>query len=310
MTCCSRFITAICHPELPRVQFLTEKSMKNHKLDKQLKLKLDELQRILKEYKKVAVAYSGGVDSSFLAFFANKVLGNENVLLLMANNAMVPQSEIRRARKNAKTMGWHIRVFKVNLFRTSFVKNTPDRCYQCKFHSFTELQYITRRDGYKILLDGSNADDATEYRPGFKALAELGIPSPLMDVGLTKTEIRTLSRHFDLPAADKESSTCLATRIPYYTQIEKAKLMAIEKSEVVLRKLGFKNVRVRHHGDVARIEVHPKQVNELMECRKTIVEKLRKIGFIYITVDLTGYRSGAMDESLKENRDENRTTTD
>ncbi len=280
--------------------------MKNHNLDKALQLKLDKLQRILKEYGKVAVAYSGGVDSTFLAFIANKELGNENVLVLMANTSLVPQSEIRLARKNAKAMGWHIRVFKVNLFRTSFVENMPDRCYHCKFHSLSELQYITGRDGYKILLDGSNVDDTREYRPGFIALAKLEIPSPLIEAGLTKAEIRTLSRHFDLHTADMESSTCLATRIPYYTEIDLIKLKAVEKSEAVLRKLGFNNFRVRNHGDIARIEVQPEQMNKVMECRETIIDKFHEIGFLYVAVDLAGYRSGAMDEILilKENGDE------
>jgi uncharacterized protein len=275
-------------------------------LDKALATKLDALYRILKTHGKVAVAYSGGVDSTFLAFIANKELGNENVLVLMANTSLVPQSEIRLARKNAKAMGWHIRVFKVNLFRTPFVENMPDRCYHCKFNFMSELQYKAGRDGFMILLDGSNADDTKEYRPGFKALAKLEIPSPLMDAGLTKAEIRTLSRHFDLPTADMVSSTCLATRIPYYTEIDTAKIKAIEKSEAVLRKLGFDNFRVRNHGDIARIEIQLEQMNKAMEYRETIVDKFREIGFLYVTVDLAGYRSGAMDEILilKENGDE------
>ncbi|MCD6218099.1 ATP-dependent sacrificial sulfur transferase LarE [bacterium] len=278
--------------------------MSCNNLDKALETKLDALCRIIKTHFKVAVAYSGGVDSAFLAFIVNRELGQENAIALMADTSLVPQFEIDIAIKTAETMGLNFKDVKVNPFAKEFVENPPDRCYHCKKIIFTELINAASQVGFDILADGSNADDTKEYRPGFKALAELEIPSPLMQVGLTKAEIRTLSRHFDLPTADIVSSTCLATRIPYYTEIDTAKLKAVEKSEAVLRELGFENFRVRYHGDIARIEVQPEQMDKIMEYRETIIIEFKKIGFIYVTVDLVGYRSGSMDEALKENGDE------
>lgn len=278
--------------------------MESDNLNKALESKLDALCRIVKTHFKVAVAYSGGVDSTFLAFIVNRELGKENAIALMADTSLVPQFEIDIAIKTAESMGLNFKTVTVNPFVKEFVKNPPDRCYHCKKIIFTELFKAASQMGFDILVDGSNADDTKEYRPGFKALAELGVSSPLMDAGLTKSEIRTLSRHFDLPTADMVSSTCLATRIPYFTEIDTGKIKAIEKSEAVLFKLGFENFRVRYHGDIARIEVQLEQMDKIMEYRDTIIEEFKKIGFLYITVDLAGYRSGSMDETLKENGDD------
>lgn len=279
------------------------KIMTNQNLDKTLELKLNELQRIINAHEKVAVAYSGGVDSSFLAFIANKIVGNENTLVLMADTSLVPKFEIDDASKTASTLGLNFSLVKLNPFIEEFVKNPPDRCYHCKKNIFTELIKTASQSGFDILCDGSNADDAKEYRPGLKSLDELEVMSPLKDAKLTKADIRTLSRHFGLPTADMISSTCLATRIPYHTRIDRVKLNAIENSETVLRELGFTNCRVRYHGDIARIEVQPDQIKKVLDYRESIALEFHKFGFIYVTVDLAGYRSGAMDESLKENGD-------
>ncbi len=278
--------------------------MEKQYLDKALETKLDALCRIIKTHGKVAVAYSGGVDSAFLAFIVNRELGQENAPALIADTSLVPQFEIDIAIKTAETMGLNFKAVTVNPFSKEFVENPPDRCYHCKKIIFTELIDAASQMGFDILVDGSNADDTNDYRPGLKALAELGVSSPLMEAGLVKSEIRTLSRHFDLPTADMMSSTCLATRIPYYTEIDTAKLKAVKKSEAVLFKLGFSNFRVRYHGDIARIEVQLEQMDKLMECRNTIIDEFKKTGFLYVTVDLAGYRSGSMNESLKENGDE------
>ena len=271
----------------------------------ELQGKYDALQRSIGALKKVLVAFSGGVDSTFLLKTCIDVLGRENVLAFTGLSPTYPHSEKEEAQKVAASMG--VRTVTVNsseMEDENFLMNTPERCYHCKSHLFTSAWEIAREEGCFFVLEGSNVDDLKDFRPGRKACTELDVKSPLLEAGLTKDEIRILSRKLGLATHNKPAQACLSSRIPYGVPITLERLGSIERSEAFLRALGMSQVRVRHHGNIARIEVEEKDFPIILKNRDQIATELERSGFTYITLDLHGYRTGSMNETIKKGHDE------
>jgi uncharacterized protein len=264
--------------------------------------KIKHLKKILKEMESVLLAFSGGVDSTFLLAVAKDVLGDK-LLAVTAVSPMYPSFEIKEAVKIARVSG--VRHLTVNLNSLSNKKvktNPPDRCYWCKKEIFSYLLKLASENNIGYVIDGTNSDDKTDYRPGAKAVIELGIRSPLKEAGFTKKEIRQYSKKLGLSTWDKASLACLASRIPYGSDITDETLSMIDSAEEFLRSLGLRNVRVRHHGDIARIEVPEDEISILLKnkTRNAVVKKLHRIGYKYITIDIEGYRTGSMNEVLRK----------
>jgi uncharacterized protein len=218
----------------------------------------------------------------------------------------MPGHEKKEAREIANMIGARHRIVEVDENDIEgFTDNPPDRCYICKTFLFSQVLAIAESEGITCAMDASNADDIGDYRPGLRALRELKIRSPLMEAGLTKEEIRGLSKNRDLPGWGKPAMACLATRVPYGHKITKEKLRQIDEAEEFLRSLGYGNCRVRHHGNLARIEVSPKRLEQLMQPgqRRQVTEHLRSLGFQYITVDMEGYRMGSLNEAIRGDKD-------
>ncbi|MBC7189612.1 ATP-dependent sacrificial sulfur transferase LarE [Candidatus Aerophobetes bacterium] len=269
---------------------------------KDLKRKIDKLKNILLEMQSVLVAYSGGVDSTFLLKIAKDTL-KEKVIAVTATSPTYPEDEIKQAEKIAKMLGVkHILVESRELENPNFRENPPQRCYWCKKELFSLLLDIARKNKINYVIDGSNADDTRDFRPGKIAAKELGVRSPLEEVSLTKNEIRLLSKKMHLPTWNKPSLACLSSRFPYGTRITEEELEKVAKAESFLRKEGFIQVRVRHHDRMARIEVFPDEIKKIIDdkLREKIVKKFKELGYTYITVDLEGYRQGSMNETLDE----------
>ncbi len=267
-----------------------------------LNAKLQQLKDILAGMEGVLVAYSGGADSTFLLKVALDVLG-EKVLAATGRLPIIPSSELTAAEEMAHQLGArHLFVETDVMDDPRFYSNPPDRCYVCKQALFRRLREMADDYGFEVA-DGSNHDDLGEHRPGLKALRELGVRSPLAEAGLTKADIRALSREMGLPTWDKPAQPCLATRFPYGEQLTPEKLTRVEEAEEFLRSLGLRQLRVRSHDSLARIEI-PREdmVRLLSEMASEIVDRLKGLGYAYVTLDLQGYRTGSMDESLRRER--------
>ena len=265
---------------------------------------LDEKYSKLKEYliktNRVAVAFSGGVDSTFLLKVAHEVLG-DNVIAITAISSLFPRRELEETVSFCEQQGIKQIVIEPEpLELEGFCENPKDRCYICKKALFTQMKEVAHDEGEYILVEGSNVDDLGDYRPGLKAIQELRVDSPLRCAGLTKDEIRSLSKKLGLVTWQKPSYACLASRIPYGDMITVEKLAMVEQAEQLLRDLGFVQMRVRVHGNMARIEVLPEDISRLIEenIRQKVLSGFKKIGFLYVTIDMEGYRTGSLNENL------------
>ncbi len=270
---------------------------------KTLKQKFTDLKDIIKELESVVVAFSGGVDSTFLLDIAVEVLGKENVLAVTSSAETYPSEELEDAKQFVKEIGAeHHITYTSELENSNFTQNDKNRCYYCKKELFSDLKKIAEEKGYKYVLDGSNYDDkVNDYRPGLQAAKELNIQSPLKEAEMTKDDIRTISKERGLPTWNKPSFACLSSRFPYGDEIDKDKLNMVEKGEAFLRSYDFNQLRLRHHDQyTARIEILPEDMSKLLENRKEIVDELKKIGYTYVTLDIEGYRTGSMNEVLED----------
>ena len=273
----------------------------NLQLTPKLKEKLDKLKAIIADLGSLAVGFSGGVDSSFLLTVAHEVLGDKAIAVTNLD-ASVPEREKNEATAFCKERGIRQIICSVNPFmEESYRNNSPDRCYFCKRGIFTEIKRIAKENGIEYVAEGSNTDDLGDYRPGLKAVEELSVKSPLREAGLCKEDIRILSKAMGLPTWSKPSYACLASRFVYGEEITEEKLHMIDRAEQFLIEHGFLEERVRIHGNVARIEVSPADIPRIAadDMREAVYEEFKQLGFMYVTLDLKGYRTGSMNETIK-----------
>lgn len=266
----------------------------------ELQHKIDILRDNLRRSGGGVLAYSGGVDSTLLACIAVEELG-PRVVLVTATSPTYTPDELKQAQSLAERFRARLRIIETDEFNDPrFAGNPPDRCYICKGELFSKLELIRREEGLEYIFDGTNADDSGDYRPGSRAAREYSVLSPLREAGLTKAEIRMVSKELGLPTWDQPAKACLASRFPYGTELTPEAMRNIAAAEADLSDLGFALVRVRHHGDTARIEVAPEDIARLAraEIRDKVVAKIRSLGYKYVAADLQGYRTGSMNETL------------
>ncbi len=262
----------------------------------------ENLKETVRALGKAAVSFSGGVDSTFLLKVCLDSLGAGNVIAVTAVSPTYPETERNEAGELARQLGGRLVILDATeMNNPDFVANKPDRCYHCKTELFKAIREVARKLGFSHIIEGSNIDDLSDYRPGRRACVEAGIMSPLMEAGLSKGDIRAISKDLGLATHNKPAQACLASRIPYGTAITIERLKRIELSEAFIKTLGVSQVRVRHHGNTARIEVEERDLPAVLESRDEIAEKLSIFGFTYVSLDLKGYRTGSMnDQIIKE----------
>jgi uncharacterized protein len=261
--------------------------------------KLEQLKNILKSYSSAVVAYSGGVDSTFLAVITHQVLG-EKSLAVTAVSPTYPEDQLIEAKEIATQYGFSHQVIHTKEFdEPDFIANPPNRCYYCKLALFKQIRQLADEKGFKEVLDGANVDDLSDFRPGHRATKELRVRSPLQEAGMTKADIREASRALSLPTWNKPACACLASRIPYGISITPEALQRIDQAEKYLFSLGFVEIRVRDHYPVARIEVGKSQLDLAWQQRDSIAVKLHEFGFPFVSLDLDGFRSGSMNVTIK-----------
>lgn len=262
--------------------------------------KLTALRELLGRYKSAVIAFSGGVDSTLLARVARDVYG-DNVLLVTATSSTYPFYELDEAKSLASLLSIRHRIIvSEELDIPGYSDNPPDRCYYCKSELFSKIKYLAEKDGYEVVFDGSNAEDMKDFRPGMKAKREKGVISPLAETGFTKSEIRELSAKYELPTSQKQSYACLASRFPYGEKITKTKLDRLTAAEFELRNLGFTQFRIRSHENMARLEFITSEMQKAWSQRDILSSICKNAGFTYAAIDLTGYRTGAMNEVLPD----------
>lgn len=271
-------------------------------LSEELRAKHDALKGILRAMGRVLVAFSGGVDSALVLKVAADVLGDD-ALGVTAVSPSLPAAEREETAKLAREIGArHLFIETNELDRPEYRANDALRCYFCKDTLYTDLTAYAREHGFNAILDGANLDDRGDYRPGRKAAAEHQVRSPLAEAGFTKADVRALARHLGLRVWNKPAAACLSSRVPYGTPVSPTILRQIDRAESGLHALGFEAVRVRHHGDVARIEVPPDRLEDVMAQRETVIEAVRSAGYTFVALDLEGYRTGSLNAALKSKR--------
>jgi len=270
-------------------------------ISRNLKSKYLKLQKYLLKLGSVTVAFSGGVDSTFLLKVAKDVL-SDRVLAVTVHSENHSERDLKMALKLAEKLGVKHLIITLSLLKNrQFVNNTPQRCYYCKKQIFTEILEIAGENKFNAVIEASNKNDEKDFRPGLRALGELRILSPLRELSFSKDEIRNISKSLSLETYSHISSTCLATRVPYGIKLDKKILVQIDEAENYLFKLGFTNIRVRYHNKVARIETEPFELQKVIELRSKIAKFFKKLGFVYTAVDLEGYRSGSLNSLIDRN---------
>jgi uncharacterized protein len=264
-----------------------------------------KLRALLRRFNSTLIAFSGGVDSAYLAYIANEELG-DRALAVTGESASYPTHQRQLAAQLTTRFGIrHRTIFTYEFDDPNYTSNPANRCYYCKSELYARLDQLARERGFEVICDGTNADDIGDYRPGRQAAREFGVRSPLLECGMTKADIRELSRGAGLPTWDEPASACLSSRVPYGHMVTIEKLSMIDKAEMALREMGFRQVRVRHHGDLARIEVAADEMARALDLETTrrVSAALKALGFKYVTVDLEGYRMGSLNESLPKDSD-------